>query len=168
MAISRSIISTNQDENKKSSSPLFCHHMRFTLGNQNKESKDADERSSTCSSTESETSCENSIIQDESFNRLLKDSNVTLDEMTKSWGVSVPLFTSILDSKVPLSLKRLESMPDAVLISQSWNKVLAFRSMFAEALIGRWRMLSAVDEIKKKLFEKQPSHFFNKNTMDAS
>jgi hypothetical protein len=29
-------------------------------------------------------------------------------------------------------------------------------------------MLSAVDEIQKKLFEKQPSQFFNKNHLDAS
>jgi len=107
---------------------------------------------------------EDSISCDASFQKLCNDSNIALEEMRESWGITVPSF--ILDPNALLTQKRLDSLPDAVLLSQSWNKVLAFRSMFAEALVGRWRMLTAVEEIQKNDTRKQ-SHFADENTDDT-
>lgn len=83
----------------------------------------------------------NPILESYKLSEASKDA---LKEMRESWGVQEIAFS--LDRTTPLTKSRL-NMADAVMVNQSWNKVLAFRTMFAEALIGRWRMLVAADEI---------------------
>lgn len=86
-------------------------------------------------------------IVDETFEKLLQDSNIVLAKMKRKWGVtSVSSF--VADSEKDLSQSCL-NMADTVLISQSWNKVLAFRSKFSEALVGRWRIIIAANELNK-------------------
>ena len=69
--------------------------------------------------------------------------------MRKYFGISylrgMPALS--LDLAQSISRSRLAGVPDAILVTQGWNKALAFRSLFAEALVGRWRVLCAVDEI---------------------
>ena len=88
-------------------------------------------------------------VDDSSFRQLSASSQVALKEMKQSWGVT-GLSSLNLRVGAPLSRSPLQKAPDAILLSQSWNKVLAFRSMFAEALIGRWRILAAVEEVEGK------------------
>ena len=94
---------------------------------------------------EKQTSGNNEPINDPVFNDLVDDSEGALKHLRDSWGVKVPALS--LDLAQLISRSRLAGVPDAILVTQGWNKALAFRSMFAEALVGRWRVLCAVDEI---------------------
>ena len=107
---------------------------------------------------------------DSSFRQLSASSQAALKEMKQSWGVT-GLSSLNLRVGAPLSRSPLQKVPpDAILLSQSWNKVLAFRSMFAEALIGRWRILAAVEEVEGKDKSRHPPSspfsFFKNHTVD--
>ena len=78
----------------------------------------------------------------------IKKAQDAKEELEQVWGVECNDFN--VEMGAPLSRSRLTSIPDAILISESWNKILGFRSMFIEALIGRWRVLAAADEIRKE------------------
>lgn len=90
---------------------------------------------------------------DLSFHQFCSNSNQALGELRLSWGVKAT--SLILDRTAPLTQNRLALPADAVLISQSWNKILAFRSMFAEAVVSRWRVLIAAKEIQESILEMQ-------------
>lgn len=71
----------------------------------------------------------------------------------------------------PFTQVKIQEKKDAVLLMESWNKVLAFRSMFAEALIGRWRILVAADEISDKNDERRTDfeqQFWVQNIIETS
>ena len=48
------------------------------------------------------------------------------------------------DTVVHNSVRSIMTQLDAVLVMEAWNKALAFRTMFSEALIMRWRLLVAL------------------------
>lgn len=86
-------------------------------------------------------------VHKSSFHKLRTLSTDVLEEMKQSWSVS-GLTGLNLKASSPLSRSPITNPSDAILVSESWNKILAFRSMFAEALVGRWRMLAAIEEIQ--------------------
>jgi hypothetical protein len=81
----------------------------------------------------------------ESYELYQKESNEILSELRLKWAVDVAAFN--LDFETPLTQHKPSNKSDLVLVSQAWNKTLAFRSMFAEALVGRWRILVAADDV---------------------
>jgi hypothetical protein len=76
----------------------------------------------------------------------LEEHNAVLKTMRESWGVSTDHFTLAMSQSEPLARSPLKSVQDAIIVTESWNKALAFRSMFSEAIVGRWRMLVAVSD----------------------
>lgn len=86
-------------------------------------------------------------VHKSSFHKLRTLSTDVLEEMKQSWSVT-GLTRLNLKTSSPLSRSPITNPSDAILVSESWNKILAFRSMFAEALVGRWRMLAAIEEIQ--------------------
>ncbi len=103
------------------------------------------------------------VVLDDSMNKvnvLHEDSESVLAYLNESWGVNISEFS--LDMNEPLSRDGLGHMPDAVLVMQGWNKALAFKTMFAEAIVGRWRMLSAVHEIRSLKKRRMPRRMSSK------
>ncbi len=94
--------------------------------------------------TEENTNEANTSRRDASFDKLWQDSHYVRDGIGNFWGVTLNSFN--LDQEAPLSNKKPEALPDTVLISQSWNKALVYRWAFAQAMVGRWRMLVALNE----------------------
>jgi hypothetical protein len=100
----------------------------------------------------------------------LIDSKLTMSELKESWGVLLDDFNiapDTVDADAPLSRSRLENVPEAILMSESWNKVLAFRSMFSESIVGRWRVLAAADEIQRNEEAKFKSRFWTKSVLSS-
>ena len=89
-------------------------------------------------------------------------------KLKSSWNVNFEEYN--LSIEEPLTQVLLQDKKDAVLLMESWNKVLAFRSKFGEALIGRWRILVAAADIsdrneeRKTDFEQQ---FWVQNIFDT-
>lgn len=81
---------------------------------------------------------------------LLHDAKVALKT---TWNVDFEEYN--LNIEEPVTQVLLEDKEDAVLLMESWNKVLAFRSKFAEALLGRWRILVAAADISDRYEERQ-------------
>ena len=81
-----------------------------------------------------------------SFESCRAEAKAVLNTLQQTWGVEVSDFN--LKTSAPLSQSVVTEISDAILVSESWNKILAFRSMFAEALVGRWRVLVAAEEIR--------------------
>ncbi len=100
----------------------------------------------------------------------LIDSKLIMSELKESWGVLLDDFNiapDTADADAPLSRSRLENVPEAILMSESWNKVLAFRSMFSESIVGRWRVLAAADEIQRHEEAKFKSRFWTKSVLSS-
>ncbi len=54
------------------------------------------------------------------------DSKLIMTELKESWGVSIDDFNiapDTADADTPLSRSRLENVPEAIIMSESWNKV---------------------------------------------
>lgn len=81
---------------------------------------------------------------------LLHDAKATLKT---TWNVDFEEYN--LNIEEPVTQVLLEDKKDAVLLMESWNKVLAFRSKFGEALVGRWRILVAATDISNRYEERQ-------------
>ena len=81
---------------------------------------------------------------------LLRDAKAILKSI---WNIDFEEYN--LHIGTPYTQVKIQEKKDAVLIMESWNKILAFRSMFAEALIGRWRILAAADQISDKNDERR-------------
>ena len=91
------------------------------------------------------------------YESLVASTEDVLEKINEGWGIKGSFTMEPAMYGAPLSKVPLEQKHHAVLISQSWNKVLAFRSMFAEALISRWRLLASVEYIEEQaLREKNP------------
>ena len=89
----------------------------------------------------------------DSYELYKKESIEALSELQQKWAVDVASFN--LDFETPLTQHEPSSKPELVLVSQVWNKILAFRSMFAEALVGRWRILVAADVVLQRQHDHQ-------------
>ena len=85
---------------------------------------------------------------DSSYQQYLEECNGALKTLKDSWGVGVSHFN--LDLQSPITRAPVESKEDAIIVMESWNKSLAFRSMFSEAIIGRWRMLAAISDLESE------------------
>lgn len=81
-----------------------------------------------------------------SFESCRAEAKAVLTTLQQTWGVEESDFN--LKTSASLSQSVVTEISDAVLVSESWNKILAFRSMSAEALVGRWRVLVAAEEIR--------------------
>lgn len=101
------------------------------------------------------------------YGEYIEDSESVMKELKDSWRVDVNDFNT-MEMDAPLSRCKLNNVPDAILLSESWNKILAFRSMFSEALIGRWRVLVAADEIQREEERKFRSRFWVKNVLSST
>jgi len=86
------------------------------------------------------------LKEDESYKKLAAFCEESKDELCKSWGISAAMPFK-LSSQEPLTVLKLENMSDGVIVMEGWNKVLAFRNMFAEALIARWRIDCAIENL---------------------
>ena len=94
------------------------------------------------------SSSHSSRVVESSFEIFRSESNAVLSTINEYWGVEASGFNLQMDD--PLTQSKLTNVSEAILVSESWNKVLAFRSMFAEALIGRWRVLVATEEVQMR------------------
>lgn len=91
------------------------------------------------------------------------------ETLKRRWDINVEEFVFCL--KAPYTKVKLSQKSDAILIMESWNKVLAFKSKFAEALVSRWRVLLAADEIEEKFEDEKTNfeqYFWVKNIMSSS
>lgn len=102
------------------------------------------------------------------------DSTATLHKLKNKWGIDdvhqfniTPQQQHYQQIDAPLSKSKLRSIHDAILLSESWNKILAFRSMFAEALVGRWRVLVAADQIQRVKDKRFKSRFWAKRVLST-
>ena len=76
----------------------------------------------------------------------IHECNKVLETLQISWGVELDEFTT--HSQLHLSRSPLVSKTDAVVVMEGWNKALAFRSMFSEAIVLRWRMIVAMSNLE--------------------
>lgn len=91
------------------------------------------------------------------------------ETLKRKWDINVEEFVFCL--KAPYTQVKLSQKSDAILMMESWNKVLAFKYKFAEALVNRWRLLLAADEIEEKFEDEKTNfeqHFWVKNIMSSS
>ena len=88
-----------------------------------------------------------SELSEDFDNEYLKECNQALEILKESWGIKLEEFPSHMQQ--PLTRCTLASKTDGVVVMEGWNKALAFRSMFSEAIIGRWRMIAAMSELRK-------------------
>ena len=83
------------------------------------------------------------------FQVYLRQCDQALTILNQKWALNAPPISdwNLHEIDAPLIQSKLTNPPDIVLVSQAWNKVLAFRSMFTEGLIGRWRIMVAMEYI---------------------
>lgn len=81
------------------------------------------------------------------FEEYKKEAKAALVELHTSWGVPTTHFNT--DPTTPATRSVLGDKSEVVIVMEGWNKVLAFRSMFAEAIVGRWRMLTAMSKLRE-------------------
>jgi len=116
----------------------------------------------------STTNARSTMSRDEaggSFESSRAEAKAVLNTLQQLWGVEASDFN--LNTSAPLSQSVLTEISDAILVSESWNKILAFRSMFAEALVGRWRVLVAADEIRLEK-ENKAKAFWVQNILSST
>jgi len=77
--------------------------------------------------------------------RSKEEYDSALNILKTTWGVKVENENSH-DFQAPVNRSSLNSIQDAIVVTEGWNKALAFRSMFSEALIVRWRLLVAMSD----------------------
>eukprot|EP00551_Chaetoceros_affinis_P008357 CAMPEP_0203670684 /NCGR_PEP_ID=MMETSP0090-20130426/6683_1 /ASSEMBLY_ACC=CAM_ASM_001088 /TAXON_ID=426623 /ORGANISM="Chaetoceros affinis, Strain CCMP159" /LENGTH=1567 /DNA_ID=CAMNT_0050535593 /DNA_START=14 /DNA_END=4717 /DNA_ORIENTATION=+ len=88
----------------------------------------------------------NNVSTDKKNDSFFDECNTVFKMLRNSWGVNnVRIFSLEMDTQ--LSRSPLESIQDAIIVTEGWNKSLAFRSMFSEAIVGRWRMLAAMTNL---------------------
>lgn len=98
-----------------------------------------------------------SDLSEDFDNEYLNECNQALETLKESWGVKLEEFPTHMQQ--PLTRLALASKTDGVIVMEGWNKALAFRSMFSEAIIGRWRMLAAMSELQvDELSDKPPKN----------
>lgn len=102
---------------------------------------------------------------DNSYQQYLEECNGALKTLKDSWGVSVNRFS--LDLQSPITRAPVESKEDGIIVMESWNKSLAFRSMFSEAIIGRWRMLAAISDLESEALDSTADNFKLKPSQSA-
>lgn len=86
------------------------------------------------------------LKEDESYRTIANFCEESKDELNKAWGISA-IKPFKLSSQEPLTVCTLDNLSDGVIVMEGWNKVLAFRNMFAEALIARWRIGCAIENL---------------------
>lgn len=120
-------------------------------------------KQSTASSSVNSSSGQNPSIDSKNDSTILVKE--TFEELKSVWNIDTDI-TSYLEfvekkKSTTFTQVKIDNISDAVLLSESWNKILAFRYKFAEGLGIRWRVLVAEEVIKRHSNEAQNAAFGN-------